>query len=93
MDQIIALEELDISIKKGSFTVIIGPTGSGKSSLLSSMLGELLYLPKDTINEVGDRQRKMKDGELRYLEDAVLTKDLRGINPVTLIGSTGFCEQ
>ena len=57
------------------------------------MLGELLYLPNDTINEVGDRQRKMKDGELRYLEDAVLTKDLRGINPITLIGSTGFCEQ
>lgn len=38
-ESMLSLKDLDISIKKGSFTVIIGATGSGKSSLLKAMLG------------------------------------------------------
>ncbi len=35
------LEKLDLSLKKGSFTVVIGEVGSGKSSLLSALIGEM----------------------------------------------------
>ena len=33
-DNIIALEEINLDISKGEFCVILGPSGSGKSSLL-----------------------------------------------------------
>ena len=93
LDQIICLKNIDIKIKKGSLTVIVGPTGSGKSSLLASMLGELVYLPKETIEEFGDHSRFLSDGELRYLEETLLSSDLTGTNPITINGSTGYCEQ
>ena len=93
LDQIICLKNIDIKVKKGSLTVIVGPTGSGKSSLLASMLGELVYLPKETIEEFGDHSRFLSDGELRYLEETLLSSDLTGTNPITINGSTGYCEQ
>ena len=45
--EIISLNNISLDIKRGSLTVIVGPTGSGKSSLLNTMIGELTYLPED----------------------------------------------
>ena len=42
-----ALSNLDLKILKGEFVCIIGDVGSGKSSLLSSLIGDLLYLPQN----------------------------------------------
>ena len=39
------LRQLDLEIKKGEFVIIIGEIGSGKSSLLNAMLGQLLNVP------------------------------------------------
>lgn len=47
MDSIICLKDIDVHIKKGSFVCIIGKVGSGKSSLLSALIGDLLPVPKD----------------------------------------------
>ena len=35
------LKNINFSIKKGSLTAVVGRVGSGKSSLLSSLLGEM----------------------------------------------------
>lgn len=35
----------DLFFKKGKINLIIGPTGSGKSSLLMALLGEMHYIP------------------------------------------------
>ena len=93
MNQIINLKDIDISVKKGSFTVIIGETGSGKTSLLNAMIGELIHLPDQAVKEIGALDRPIKDGELRYLEDALLSTDLTKSSPISLHGTTGFCEQ
>ncbi|CAH0558001.1 unnamed protein product [Brassicogethes aeneus] len=37
----VALDNLDLTVKKGSLVGIIGPVGSGKSTLLQTLLGEL----------------------------------------------------
>jgi len=57
------LKDLEMSIPKGTFNVILGDIGSGKSSLLNALLGEMNYQshnpPKLKINGsvsvVGDK--------------------------------------
>jgi len=44
------LRELDLEIKRGELVIIIGEIGSGKSSLLNAMLGQLLYVPKSELS-------------------------------------------
>jgi len=67
LDEIINLKDLDIKVKKGSFVVIIGETGSGKTSLLNAMIGEMIHLPDQAAKEVGDSTRRLKKGEMQYL--------------------------
>lgn len=50
--QIIALNGVDLEIKKGEFVSIIGPSGSGKSTLLN-MLGALDIADEGTVNVAG----------------------------------------
>lgn len=50
MEEIICLKSLNIKIIKGSFICVIGEFGSGKSSLLSALIGELRYLNKSFID-------------------------------------------
>jgi ABC-type lipoprotein export system ATPase subunit len=39
----LALKSVDLKIKQGEFVCIIGDVGSGKSSLLNSIIGDLMY--------------------------------------------------
>jgi len=43
LESIITLKEIDIKIKHGEFVCIIGNVGSGKSSILSALIGDMLY--------------------------------------------------
>ena len=45
LENIITLKDIDLKVKKGQFVVIIGDTGSGKSNLLNTIIGEMIYLP------------------------------------------------
>ena len=42
-EQFLTLKNLDLSIKQGEFVCIIGDVGSGKSSLLNAIIGDLQY--------------------------------------------------
>lgn len=37
------LNDIDMELKQGSLTMLVGPIGSGKSSLMKVVLGELPY--------------------------------------------------
>ncbi|TKY88999.1 hypothetical protein EX895_002240 [Sporisorium graminicola] len=41
-DHTFALRDIDVSFPAGDLTLIVGPTGSGKSSMLAAILGEML---------------------------------------------------
>ena len=49
MNQSILLRDIDLEIKKGQLVIIIGEIGSGKSSLLNAILGQLLYVPQSEL--------------------------------------------
>ena len=50
LEEILCLKSLNLKIVKGSFICIIGEFGSGKSSLLSALIGELRYLKKSFVD-------------------------------------------
>jgi ATP-binding cassette, subfamily C (CFTR/MRP), member 1 len=41
--EFMALKDINLKVKQGEFVCVIGDVGSGKSSLLSSVIGDLLY--------------------------------------------------
>ena len=52
MSNFVALKNINLKVKKGEFLCIIGDVGSGKSSLLSTLIGDSLYLPNKVMKEV-----------------------------------------
>jgi len=43
---------LNIKIAKGEFVCLIGDVGAGKSSFLSSIIGDMMYLPDTDFNKI-----------------------------------------
>ena len=53
LSKFVTLRDIKMDVKKGEFISIIGDVGSGKSSLLHSIIGDLIYLPQGEINDFG----------------------------------------
>ena len=64
LGNIITLKELDLSVSDGEFVCIVGGPGSGKSSLLSALAGDLLYAPQAEIEVFGGLDKIASDEEL-----------------------------
>ena len=60
------LSDISLSIKKGEFIYLIGKTGSGKSSLLKILYGNLKILDGEA-NVVGFNIVKIKKKEIPFL--------------------------
>ena len=54
LEERITLKDINLIIKKGEFIAVIGEVGSGKSSLLSAILGQMLYIDNSTISHYKD---------------------------------------
>lgn len=52
LDKFVHLKNIDIKIKKGEFVAVVGDIGSGKSSFLKAIIGDMLNLQKDAIKKV-----------------------------------------
>jgi len=52
---LLALKDLNFTVKKGEFVCIIGDVGSGKSSLLATLIGDLKYLHANQKNKIEDK--------------------------------------
>jgi len=65
-DKVLVLSEVNLSLKKGDFSYLIGKTGSGKSSLMKTLYGELpLKQGKGTI--VGFDLENLKEKQIPFL--------------------------
>ena len=62
----IILKDISLNVHKGEFVYIIGKTGSGKSSLLKTLYGEL-SLTKGQSEIVGFNLRQLKEKDVPYL--------------------------
>ena len=65
-DNTTVLSELDVDIEKGEFVYLVGRTGSGKSSLLKTLYGDLPLRLGD-IKVAGYNIRGLKSGDIPFL--------------------------
>jgi ABC-type lipoprotein export system ATPase subunit len=54
LENAMALKDINVNIKHGELVCVIGDVGSGKSSLLNAIIGDLLYLDSDFISDNKD---------------------------------------
>lgn len=62
----LVLNGVDLQVRKGEFVYLIGKTGSGKSSLMKALYGDL-PLREGEGNVVGFNLRKLKSKDIPYL--------------------------
>ena len=88
------LKDIDLDIKKGEFTIIIGKVGSGKTSLINAIVGEMLHVPEEEIYFAGGLDQKISKTELDAMEAALFDlKVKKGQEPVKINGSLSYVEQ
>ena len=54
VEDIITLKSLNVEIHKGEFVCIIGEVGSGKSSLINAILGDMIYVDDEIRQNMGN---------------------------------------
>lgn len=90
VNDLVVLKDIGIRVKRGEFVCIIGDVGSGKSSLLSSILGDLQYLDDGFMREHG--HRKIADEGVREKIKACSARQYRQA-PIILNESLSFVQQ
>jgi len=60
------LKNIDLKVKKGQFICIVGKNGSGKSSLLNAVNGEMIFVDQQNIEEANEKVRSQE-----YFDEAV----------------------
>ena len=83
----ILLRNLNLKIFKGEFICIIGEVGSGKSSLIHALLGDMIYVDPQTLEEFS--QITLDD----KTRDILCERSLANRDIVKLGGSVGLVQQ
>lgn len=49
-EEMITLKSIDLKVRRGEFVAIVGEVGSGKSSLISAFIGDMIYIDNETVD-------------------------------------------
>lgn len=90
-DKNLILNEVDVNVKKGEFVYLIGKTGSGKSSLLKTLYGDL-ELTQGKGQIVGFELTDLKDKNIPFLRRklGIVFQDFKLLNELTIENNMDF---
>ena len=90
LESTIALRDINLRIKHGEFVCVIGDVGSGKSSLLNAIIGDLLYLDNEFVemNKDLDINDKIVSMAVKSYSNKKLTNA-----PIVLAESVAYVQQ
>ena len=87
------LKDINLKVQKGEFVCIIGDVGSGKSSLLNSIIGDLIYVPQDEVDKFGGLEKEASKEEFDSLKERLLGSEFKvEERPIEISGSLSFVE-
>lgn len=91
-DGVTALSEIKFQVNDGEFIYVIGKVGSGKSSLLRSIYGELSVSNADEAKVLGRDMTRVKRSEIQALrrEIGIIFQDFKLLHDHTVYGNLSF---
>lgn len=74
--QYLTLRDINIDFYRGEFVCVIGDVGAGKSSLLNSVIGDLLYVSDQQVSDFGGIDKEGSPEEFDTLKKTVLETEV-----------------
>ena len=89
--ELLVLKNIELTIQKGEFVYLIGKTGSGKSSLLKILYGEL-RLKEGNATVAGSNLIKLRKRKILALRRklGIVFQDFKLLNELTIENNMGF---
>jgi cell division transport system ATP-binding protein len=87
----LVLSDVNIELKQGEFIYLIGKTGTGKSSFIKTLYGEV-HVKEGEATVCGFNLRKLKNSEVPYLRRkiGIVFQDFQLLNDRTVQANLGF---
>lgn len=93
---LLTLKDIDFKVRKGEFVCIIGDVGAGKTSLLKSIVGDLIYIADDEIASWGGQDVTLQGEQLDAWKNRILAPEYFedvADKPIKIGGKLAYVEQ
>ena len=90
----LTLKNLDLQVYRGEFICVIGDVGSGKSSLLNAIIGDMIHVPESEIEILGGIDMNVDQDTFKELSKKVLEPSFTvETKPIKINGGISYVEQ